>query len=435
MATHVWHKSKFRGVRYREHATRTVTIGSIRYPDRYYSIRYQSAGQRVEEGLGWWSDPVEKWTEEKAFTKLFALKEAAKSCKPDVPTRLSEERERNAEQKAEAQRERERVQAERKQKALENVTADRFFYDTYWPTVPTSRKHGSQIHDESHFKLWLAPVIGQKPIRDISPLDLERIKKRMLDAKKAPRTIQYVFATFRQIWNMAKSHKIVDAESPSKSVKLPKFDNTRTRFLSPQEAANLLDYLKAHGDVVAMQMTALSLFTGMRADEIFNLRWRDIDQEGGTILVRKPKNHESRYAFINEPVADILGTMKAGKPDELLFSVTKGKRAGLAYKEVPDGFGRAVEALKLNEGVTERNDKVVFHSCRHSFTSWLVVDTPLLTVSKLTGHKTLAMAKRYAHLTDRHLRETANKLQTVTPSRPAGENSNVVQLPGTVKAA
>ena len=43
---------------------------------------------------------------------------------------------------------------------------------------------------------------------------------------------------------MQKNGIIFDGESPTKGVKLPKFDNRRMRFLSSDEANSLLDELK-----------------------------------------------------------------------------------------------------------------------------------------------------------------------------------------------
>lgn len=61
------------------------------------------------------------------------------------------------------------------------------------------------------------------------------------------------------------------------------------------------------------------------------------------------------------------------------------------YKDTDDkGF---------NKGVEDPRQRVVFHTLRHTFASWLAIQgTPILTIKELLGHKTLAMTGRYAHL-------------------------------------
>lgn len=412
-----WIKTVFPGVRYYEHPTRKISIGAVKVLDKYFAIRYQADGTRTEEGLGWSSDPA-KWTSEKAFAKLSALKEAAKESH-DAPTRLAEERTRKAKEKRRRKEEELSQEEERKRKTIENISVEKYFNGTYLPTVKTHRKNSGYLHDEGHFSLWLAPLIGSKPIRDVSAFDLERVKKNMQAAGKAPRTIQYVFATFRQIWNMARRDKIVSEDSPTRSVKLPKFDNRRDRFLTREEADTLLNALKAR-DLTVYYMAALSIYTGMRASEIFRLTWRDIDFDREVIRVADPKNSESRYAFITAPVKVILKEIIVGEPDQSLFS----QRDTSLYKEIPDSFNEAVVAQQLNDGVTDRRRLVCFHTMRHTFGSWLAESgVDLYTISKLLGQKTLSMAARYAHLGDGTLKSAAKKLEAIET-----ESANIEQL-------
>ena len=49
-----WIPSQYRGVRYREDATRKHGVKA----DRYFAIRYQSGGKTKEEGVGWASEGV-----------------------------------------------------------------------------------------------------------------------------------------------------------------------------------------------------------------------------------------------------------------------------------------------------------------------------------------------------------------------------------------
>src|SRR5271157_4300701 len=79
-----WKKTKYPGVRFREHETRKHGVSK----DRYFVIRYQRDGRRNEEGVGWAS---EGWSAEKAANELAELKKAH-MLGTRAPTRLSEKR-------------------------------------------------------------------------------------------------------------------------------------------------------------------------------------------------------------------------------------------------------------------------------------------------------------------------------------------------------
>ena len=148
-------------------------------------------GERVEEGFGWLS---EGRTLKKAIKKLDELKEAAKDPSfknPDgtpKPTRISEAR----------QAEKERRENEALEKARlenENLTFGQFFTETYFPISKISKRPESWKKEEQHFRLYLEPVLGEKPLKDIKPLTVERVKKTILDAKRSPRFLQFGHST------------------------------------------------------------------------------------------------------------------------------------------------------------------------------------------------------------------------------------------------
>jgi site-specific recombinase XerD len=68
-------------------------------------------------------------------------------------------------------------------------------------------------------------------------------------------------------------------------------------------------------------------------------------------------------------------------------------------KETPKMFAEVVADLDLNNGITDRRQRVYFHTCRHTFASWHVsAGTDLYTVKELMGHSVIAMTERYSHL-------------------------------------
>lgn len=79
--------------------------------------------------------------------------------------------------------------------------------------------------------------------------------------------------------------------------------------------------------------------------------------------------------------------------------------------QISASFKRIVEEIGLNEGISDPRQKVVFHTLRHTFASWLVQKgTPLYTVAELMGHKSLTMTSRYAHLAPENMRNAVNKI-------------------------
>ena len=398
-----WIKTKYPGVRFYFHETRKHGVKF----DQYFAIRYQKDGKRIEEGLGWSS---ENMTLEKAAKQLGDLKEAARLGKKDA-TRLKEKRE------IEKQR-REHEALEKKRKEKEGLTFGDFFNKTYFPISKTSKKKESWKKEEEHYRLYLEPVLGKKPMKDIKPLTVERVKKNILEAGRSPRTLQYCLATFRQVWNMARGDGLVSEESPSKGVKIPTIENKRTRFLSPEEATDLLAYLKSRHPTVH-NISFLSLFTGMRFGEIKTLKWSAIDLERGHITIFDAKGGKTRTAFMTPEVRKMLKGREKGNPEDLVFPTLDGRE----YLDTPTTFREAVEVLELNKGIKDPRQRVVFHTLRHSYASWLAeAGTDIYTIGKLLGHSTVQMSARYAHLGPGVMQEAVKRLPSLTTAdSPAQE--------------
>jgi integrase len=65
----------------------------------------------------------------------------------------------------------------------------------------------------------------------------------------------------------------------------------------------------------------------------------------------------------------------------------------------------------LNKGIDDTRLQICFHSCRHSYASWMIEQgADLYTLQKLLGHKTNIMTQRYAHLSENRQRDAAKTL-------------------------
>lgn len=374
-----YHSTKFRGVRYREHLTRKHGI----LPDRYFYIRYQVDGKRKEEGLGWSS--ADKMTASKAALILAELKEAARTGQGE--TRLSEKRKK-------ARVKKERAEQEELQRVKEQIAFSDFFEQRYYPAVSQNRTRWTNSREDSLHRLWIGPVIGNKPFKDIAPVHLERIKKNMTDASLSPRSVHYALSVVRQVFNYAAKVGFYTGANPVKSVSKPKYDNRRQRFLSQDEAGRLLVQLKATNRDT-YRMALISLHCGLRAGEIFSLSWGDVDLQHGLINLRDTKSGRNHTVHMTGAVRSLFAGMEHGKNNDFLFTGQKGRK----LLEIPSVFKTAVKACGLNNGVTDRRQRATFHTIRHTFASWSVMaGVDLYVLQKILGHSTIGMTERYAHL-------------------------------------
>lgn len=330
------------------------------------------------------------------------------------PTTIKEDR---AEAKSKAKEEKTaKLRAER-----EAVTFGKFFKQNYLPISTTHKKPKTIEEEKSVFKVWLNPYIGDMKLRDLRLLHLEKIKSDMLKKDKAPRRVQYVLAISRQVWNTARNQGLVNGEWPGRGVKIPKIDNRRMRFLSPQESEDLLSVLKIKSQQTH-DISLVSLDCGLRFGEIVRLQWGHVDIENGIIMVVDPKGTKNRAAFMTSRIKEMFRSMAMGNKTDLVFKDTNGQ----PIKKISHSYFRAVDDLHLNNGITDRRDRVVFHSLRHTFASNLVSNgADLYVVSQLLGHADVTMAARYSHLGAGSLRAAVEAMEN---GMNAKQQADVIQL-------
>ncbi len=406
MATR-WLGTNYPGVRYREHPSRKHGVQK----DRYFSIYYKVRGKRREEALGWAS---EGWSAAKAAQTLAELKKA--HTVGEGPCSLAEKR-KLAEDKRQAEVEARAIEER------ENITLAQV-WEKYLPVAQANKAAHTAYAEEAAYRLWLSPTLADKPLRDIKPIHLERIKKTMTEAGRSAQTVRHVLAALRQVYNFAKRHGIYAGDNPVSLVKKPSADARRLRFLTHDEADRLLAAL-AERESNVHDMALLALHCGLRAGEIFSLTWGDVDIERGVLILRDTKSGKTRAAYMTEAVTAMLGAMQPGGPNDLVFLSTNGGR----IVQISETFNRVVAALGFNNGVTDPRQKVVFHTLRHTFASWLVEQgVDLYSVKELMGHGTLAMTERYSHLSPDKLRRAVKALEAGMNTAKAGEK--VIRLGG-----
>ncbi len=355
--------------------------------DIYFSIRYTRNGKQYEESIGYKS---EGFTAAQAYEILSELKRDIKTGKA---LSLREKTE---------QREQEKIANE-----AANMTFSELFEEYYQPHIQNKDKKSTYDREVHLYKKWLKPVLGGVKLNLISRISLIRLLQPMEKKRLSNRSKNYAIALTRQVFNFAIRNELFAGDNPAARFdELKKEDNRRMKFLSDEELNNLLEELKKHSYSVYL-MALISADCGLRAGEIFKLTWADVSLEEKMLFLRDTKNGKNRFAYMTNRVAEEFSKLKQGEGNEFVFQ----SKTGSKIEHVSRTFERAVKALGLNDGITDRRQKVVFHSLRHTFASRLVQKrVSLYEVKELLGHSDIAMTQRYSHLANETLRQAVARL-------------------------
>ena len=249
-------------------------------------------------------------------------------------------------------------------------------------------------------------------LKDISTIRLEKYKNKLLAEGLTPATATHCLAIFRSVFKKMVSWGKYKGLVPTDQISMPKKDNRRFRFLTKNEAYELLTAIRTRSeDTYLMSLT--SLHTGMRFGEVASLRAEHVSLKDGMIRIVDGKGESSRTVFMTTELRYQL-SQKHLQLGELIFP----NRYGGIRPMVSKTFPRTVKALGLNQDRMDKRDHVVFHTLRHTFASWLVQNgTPLYTVGELLGHSSLEMTKRYSHLAPEVLKAAAQSFDRIAGGR------------------
>jgi integrase len=171
-------------------------------------------------------------------------------------------------------------------------------------------------------------------------------------------------------------------ENPARLVAHKTENNSRVRFLSPEEEKKLRKVIREKFPEREAELD-LALHTGLRLGEQYTAKWKDVDFEGLVLTIPFDKGGKTSHVPLNATAVRAL--LDLNRPHGKSGLVCGGRCSPRSW------FEAAVEEAKIKD--------FTWHCLRHTFASRLVMSgADLRTVAELLRDKTLAMVMRYAHL-------------------------------------
>ena len=115
------------------------------------------------------------------------------------------------------------------------------YLDTWLETAAKPKLRGP-THDDycAVLRRYVRPRIGDRPLAALTPLDIQRVYKDMLDSGLAPRTVRYAHAILHSALHQAVKWRLL-SQNPADQVELPRQQRKEIQVLDPDQAVRFAD--------------------------------------------------------------------------------------------------------------------------------------------------------------------------------------------------
>ena len=302
-------------------------------------------------------------------------------------------------------------------------------FDEYTKSIshkPDTRN--SQGRFDNHIK----GLLGHKRLNDIIPKDILELKieltakiSKKTGRKLAPKTIDDMLNLVHTVYQHFNRYADIEIKSPASVMKVERYnpDNARQRYLTKDEIKKLFclirnrNFLTPNKNVKQsvtedlLMFTKLSLSTGARLSSVLTIRVKDIDFNLGVVDIANHKSKRRYKGYLNNQLLEEVKEWTRGLPSE--FYLIGRKDIALARSTINRRL-KIVLDRGFNENVTDRRERVVVHTFRHTFGSQLAIQgTPLYTIMKLLDHTSIEQTMVYAKLAPLQGREEVQKFDFI----------------------
>lgn len=259
-------------------------------------------------------------------------------------------------------------------------------------------KTEAKRRDQERHLAWWEERIGPYLLADVTPAVIAEHRAELAGGttvrheRRSPGTVNRYLTSLSHAFTVAAREWEWVEENPLRKVRKLREPRGRVRFLDGDERDRLLSACRESEDRRLHPLVLLAIATGARRGELLQLRWPDIDITRRLAVVHETKNRERRALPLAGPALQVLQDLaKVRRLDtDLVFADGTGRPT------FPRGaWEKALRAAEI-QGFR-------FHDLRHSAASYLAMSgATLAEIAEVLGHKTLAMVKRYSHLTEAH---------------------------------
>lgn len=234
-------------------------------------------------------------------------------------------------------------------------------------------------------RAWQRSPLAIKALTAIRSADLAMWRDAKLK-EVGPQTVTHHLNLLSHVYRIAAADWGMETiTNPVTRIKKPTLPRGRERRLRNDEERLLLEACDRSQSEWLGPAVRLALATAMREGELVSLPWSQVQLADRAILLRDTKNGESRTIPLSSAAIQVLRSLQTTPNTGWVFPIKTGRA-------ISHAFSKACRQA----GIVDLR----FHDLRHEATSRLFENTDLrdVEIASISGHKTMDMLRRYAHL-------------------------------------
>jgi integrase len=272
-----------------------------------------------------------------------------------------------------------------------HVTLKVSFSEAVEKYIPAHSVHKGNHKTEAGILRILASRWEGRSLSTISKQDIALLKDDLLAKGRAASTVNHYLNALSQLYQISINEWGLKVTNPITGIKRMSEPQGRMKRLSIEAETALLACCHGLNLAYLADIIAVAIETGMRCGEILSMRWEDVDFINRRVLLRDTKNGDSRQVPLSSRVKTILEQLSSRDTDVLVFPYCRWV--------IRRHYTRVVkQSIKAHKGVQNPFTDLRFHDLRHEALSRLSdKGLNVMEIAHISGHRTLAMLRRYTH--------------------------------------
>lgn len=254
-------------------------------------------------------------------------------------------------------------------------------------------------------------LVGDIGLTEVTAEHFDKFKSKRLtvktEGKKNPKprsvvSVNVELGTLKAAFNAAKRWGLIDS-NPFTECALCPVPERAAPFFTPPDFDKLVNSIR---EGWLREVVLFAVLTGLRRGEILSLTWHQVNFERRLITIEcgptfKTKGGKRCIVPLNDTAVHLLKSRRGISLSEFVFT--------LSDRQIPEDW--LCHRFKRYVRDAGQDERLHFHSLRHSFASWLVQSgATLYQVQQLLGHSCSSVTQIYSHLQPDQMHETVNKI-------------------------